>query len=390
MIAFGIDLFFEKEWKRFRGERLGILCNQASVDHKLRHIRELALDPKKKLKVGCFLGPQQGIYGEKQDNMIESEDFTDPISHLPIYSLYGKTRIPTPEMMKHFEVLIVDLQDIGSRVYTFMYTLANCMRKAKEFGKKVVVLDRPNPVGGIQIEGNCLDPAFSSFVGQFPICVRHGMTMGELATLFNQEYQIGCELEIIKLKGWQRNKDADQWKREWIPITPNVPNTQSVQLFSGSVFFEGTHLSEGRGTTRPFEYIGAPYIDADKLAKQMNGKRLPGVYFRANYFQPCYQKWSGEVCGGVQIHIIDKKRMNSFQTGLTLLKEIRDSYPDQFKWKSPPYEYEEKLMPIDLIAGTDRVRKLIDKGEDLSSFLKEVKEELTSFQKIRRHYLLYR
>ncbi len=390
MIQFGIDRFFEKEWKRFRNVRLGILCNPVSVDRNRRHIHELFLDPKKKLKVGCFLGPQHGIRGEKQDNMIESDDFTDPVSKLPVFSLYGKGRSPTPEMMNTLDVMIVDLQDIGSRVYTFMYTLANCMKVAKQTGKKIVVLDRPNPVGGIQVEGNCLEPEFSSFVGQFPICVRHGLTMGELALLFNDAFGIGCELEVIPVKGWKRNQDASFWKREWVPPSPNMPNLEAAYLFSGSVFFEGTEVSEGRGTTKPFEMIGAPYIDADKLAKQMNSQKISGIYYRAIYFQPCFQKWSGQVCGGVYLHITDKKKLNSYRAGLRLLKTIRDLYPNQFAWKKPPYEYEHERMPIDLIAGSEKVRKSIDAGDNLKSLFAIEQKDTKQFQKTRKDYLLYK
>lgn len=386
----GLDVFLKKEHRRFRKVRLGVLCNQASVNKSLTHISQLVLSKGLKLNVTCFLGPQHGIRGEKQDNMVESPDFTDPITGLPIFSLYAETRSPTPKMLDHFEVLIVDLQDIGTRIYTFMYTMENCMRAAKKEGKKVVILDRPNPINGKTTEGNVLNMAFSSFVGQQPMCTRHGMTMGELALLFNEEYGIGCDLEIIKLRGWKREQFADSWGQDFVPPSPNIPTLNSALVFPGCVHFEGTLVSEGRGTTKPFEWIGAPYIEADRLALVMNKKRMPGVFFRAIYFQPTYQKCKDQVCGGVQIHVTDRKKFNSFEAGVELLGAIAELYPAKLEWKKPPYEYEYSRMPIDLITGTDKLRRAIEEKKGITQFLEQSRKELALFRKTRAKYLLYK
>lgn len=385
----GLEVFLAKAHKKYAKLRLGVLCNQASLDGKLRHISETIVDKKLGLKVTCFFGPQHGIRGEKQDNMIESPDFNDARTGLPVYSLYAATREPLDNMLEKIDAFVVDLQDVGTRIYTFMYTLANCMRAAKRTGKKVIVLDRPNPIGGTQIEGNVLEKEYTSFVGQYPMCVRHGMTMGELAEFFNDHCGIGCDLEVIKIKGWKREWYADQWKRDWVPPSPNVPCLGSVVTFPGSVLFEGTNISEARGTTRPFEWIGAPYIQSDKVAAAMNAKKMPGVYFRPMYFQPTYQKWANEICGGVQIHILDRAKFNSFRAGIHLLDVIANTYPKQFAWKQPPYEYEHVRMPIDLIAGTARLRGAVDAGKGLAKFEADAVKELAAFKKVRAKYLLY-
>ena len=383
----GLDEFLKNQWKSYRGVRFGVLCNQASVSHKLIHIRDL-LAEKKGLEISAFLGPQHGIRGEKQDNMKESEDFIDPQFKIPVFSLYSHTRVPTAKMMEAFDVLLIDLQDIGTRIYTFMYTMENCMREAKRFGKKVVVLDRPNPIGGVQTEGNVLDMNYQSFVGQLPLCTRHGMTMGELAILFNEAFGIGCDLQIIKLRGWKRKHLADHWERDWVPPSPNIPCLESALTFPGAVHFEGTNISEGRGTTKPFEWIGAPFVEPDLLAKRMNEKKLKGFYFRPIYFQPTFQKHQDQVCGGVHIHFTDKKKHNAFEMGVHLLGALWELYPEKCQWKKPPYEYVEDKLPIDVIAGTDNFRKAVESGK-VSEFLEKANEELTAFRKLRKEYLLY-
>lgn len=389
MIESGLEVFIKKDYKRFQKLKLGVLCNQASVDQRLRHISQLVLEKKLKLNIGCFLGPQHGIRGEKQDNMIESPDFNDPHSGLPVFSLYGDTRIPTQKMLDELEAFVIDLQDIGTRIYTFMYTMENCMRAAKNNGKKVIVLDRPNPIGGLQTEGNVLDLKFKSFVGQMPLCTRHGMTMGELAVLFNDEFGIGCDLEVIKCKGWKRAQYADSWKRDWVPPSPNIPVLEAAVVFPGGVHFEGTTVSEGRGTTKPFEQVGAPYIDADKLAAHLNSKKLRGVYFRAIFFQPTYQKCRDQVCGGVQIHVLDREKFNAFEAGIELLGAIGEMYPDKLEWKKPPYEYDHVNNPLDLITGTDQLRLGIERGQGVKKFLEDSKKQLAQFRKVRSKYLLY-
>lgn len=388
-IETGLDLFLKKEHTRFRKERIGFLGNQASVDHSLRHASELILEKKLKLNVTCFMGPQHGIRGEKQDNMIESDDFIDSKTNIPCYSLYGSSRKPSSKILSTLDVLVIDLQDIGCRIYTFMYTMLYCMEAAKAHGKKVIILDRPNPIGGSQVEGNFLDMKFSSFVGLFPMSTRHGMTMGELALMFNEELNIHCDLEIIKIKGWKRKLFSEGWGRQWVPPSPNIPVAEAAHTFPGIVHFEGTNISEGRGTTMPFLYVGAPFINADKLAEKMNQLKLSGVYFRPIYFQPTFHKGKDQVLGGVHIHVLDRVKFNSFEAGLHLLAIIAQLYPKLFQWKQPPYEYETEKMPIDLIAGTDEIRKLIDTQSPIKNFLERSREDVATFKKTRANYLLY-
>lgn len=390
MLDFGIETFFKSSYKNFRKARIGVLCNQASNTKDLRHISQVITDKRYRLDITCFIGPQHGIRGEKQDNMVESDDFIDPISGLPVFSLYGASRVPTPAILDKVDTFLIDLQDIGTRIYTFMYTMANCMRAAASTGKKVVILDRPNPIGGLQIEGNVLEEGFTSFVGQFPICVRHGLTMGELALLFNDAFGIKCDLEVIKLKGWSRKTYADEWGRDWVPPSPNIPTLNSAIVFPGMVLFEGTNVSEGRGTTKPFEYIGAPYIYPDKLANEMNSLKIPGVYFRAIYFQPTYQKWKDQVCGGVQVHVTNRKQFNAYYAGICLLEKIAHMYPNDFQWKQPPYEYEYEKMPIDLIVGSSVVRFSIEGKKSLAAFHQYEKDQLREFGKLAKEYHLYK
>jgi uncharacterized protein YbbC (DUF1343 family) len=385
----GLEVFLQKDHLKYRKLRLGVLCNQASVDPKLRHISQLVSEKKLKLEITCFIGPQHGIRGEKQDNMIESDDFIDTASGLPVFSLYGVTREPTASMLEKLDAFVIDLQDIGTRIYTFMYTMANCMRAASRAGKKVIVLDRPNPIGAVQVEGNMLEEGYTSFVGQFPMATRHGMTLGELATLFNDAYGIQCDLEIVRMKGFKRESYPESWKRDWVPPSPNIPNPTSALIFPGMVHFEGTNVSEGRGTTKPFEFIGAPFIQSDRLAALMNGKKLPGAYFRAIYFQPTYQKCAGQVCGGVQLHVTDRKKLNAFKAGIHLLHAIAELYPNDFAWKQPPYEYEHDRMPIDLIAGTPALREACEGKIPLAQFEKLAAEGTARWKKLRQKYLLY-
>lgn len=367
--------------------RLGLLCNQASVSRSLSHASDLLAQKKLKLDLKLFFGPQHGIRGEKQDNMVESDDFIDSRTRLPIVSLYSKTREPRAEQLKLIDCLLVDLQDVGCRIYTFMYTMANCMRIAKATGCKVVVLDRPNPIGGIAVDGNVLEPAFASFVGQYPIVTQHGMTLGELAKLFNGVFGIGCDLEVIGVNGWKRERQADTWDRDWIPPSPNIPTLAAARLFPATVLFEGTNISEGRGTTKPFEWIGAPFIDPDRLSAHMNQHKLSGVFFRPVYFQPTYQKQKDRVCGGVQLHITDPKKFKPVRTGNELLYAVRALYGDKLQWKQPPYEYELEKLPIDLIAGTDQLRLAVDAQKGLRAFHDRVNADVSAFGRMRKRVL---
>jgi uncharacterized protein YbbC (DUF1343 family) len=284
---------------------------------------------------------------------------------------------------------VVDLQDVGTRVYTYIYTMANCMRAAARHGVPVIVCDRPNPVAGEEVEGSRLDPACTSFVGQFPIPLRHGMTIGELARLFNDEFGIHCSLDVIPLAGWRRSMYFDETGLPWVMPSPNIPTLDTAIVYPGAVLFEGTKLSEGRGTTRPFELIGAPWIDGERLAEAMNARGLPGAHFRAVYFEPTFQKHAKQTCGGCQVHVLDRQRFRPVRTAVELVAEFRRQAPDRFAWREPPYEYEHDKEPIDILFGSDRLRKTIDGGDQVGALVASWKAEEEAFRRIREKYLLY-
>ena len=331
---------------------MGALIHPASVSSRLEHAsRILERHSGDLFQLAAFFGPQHGFLGQTQDNMVEWKGYEHPRLHIPVYSLYGDHREPTPEMLEGLDVLLVDLQDAGSRYYTFIWTLYLSMRACEKCGVAVVVLDRPNPLNGITTEGPMLNPNYKSFVGMHPLPVRHGCTIGELAEQFREEAFPDCELFVLSMKDWDRQMWFDQTGLRWVMPSPNMPTLETAAVYPGMCLFEGTNLSEGRGTTRPFEIFGAPFIDAEKICSELNNLNLPGVFFRENYFQPTFNKFAGQLCGGAQIHVIDRKVFRPFQTGLEILRTIRRLYGDQFAWKQPPYEYEMEKFPIEILLG---------------------------------------
>ena len=388
VVALGIDRLLEIDRRLIAGRRVGLVCNPASVDGSLRHSSDrLAQDSD--LTLAALFGPQHGFRSDLQDNMIETPHARDARRAVPVYSLYSETREPTTEMLRDLDVLVVDLQDVGTRVYTYVYTMANCMRAAARHGVQVVVCDRPNPVGGDEIEGTRLEPAFSSFVGQFPIPLRHGMTIGELARLFNDEFAINCALDVIPLSGWHRSMYYDETGVPWVMPSPNLPTLDSAIVYPGAVLFEGTKLSEGRGTTRPFELIGAPWIDGERLAAAMNARRLPGVHFRAAFFEPTFQKHARQTCGGCQIHVLDRRIFRPVRTAVELIAEFRKQDSNRFAWREPPYEYEHEKQPIDILFGSDRLRTVVDTESDVRAFVESWKTDEDDFRRSRQKYLIY-
>jgi len=387
-VQLGVERLLEGERGLLTGQRVGLICNQASVDHHYVHAADL-LYQHSQIDLRALFGPQHGIRGDVQDNMIETAHVTDRKTGLPIYSLYSETREPTDEMLADVDVLVFDMQDVGCRIYTFVYTLANCMRAARRLGKRVVVCDRPNPISGNAVSGNLLEPEYASFVGQFPLPTRHGMTVGELALMFNEHFNIGCELEVVAMKGWSRELWHDDTDAPWVLPSPNMPTLDSATVFPGTVHFEGTQLSEGRGTTRPFELVGAPYIDADEYADALNRIGLPGVYFRSCVFQPTFQKHGGVSCGGVQIHVLDREVFEPVQSGLAMVKFAYDMYPTDFRWKNPPYEYVFDKNPFDVICGTNRIREALEQGTTLNTIVDNWQKPLEVFREVRSQYLLY-
>src|SRR3954469_11226289 len=292
-VTLGTDLLLGSA--RLRGARVGIVCNHASVGHGYAHIVDrLAAD--EGVRLSAIFGPQHGFRSDVQDNMIETPHRDDPSRRVPVYSLYSETREPTAEMLNGLDLLVIDLQDIGARIYTYIYTMANCLRAGARHGVPVIICDRPNPINGVDVEGALLEPGFESFVGQFPIPMRHGMTMGELARLFNEQFRLGATVEVVKMEGWTREMYADATGLPWVMPSPNMPTLDTAIVYPGTVLFEGTMLSEGRGTTRPFELVGAPWIDAERFAREMNALKLAGVCFRPAVFEPTFQKHAKQPC----------------------------------------------------------------------------------------------
>jgi uncharacterized protein YbbC (DUF1343 family) len=384
----GLEKLLGEREDLLRGARVGLVCNQSSVDHGLRHAADL-LHEQSGIKLTALFGPQHGIRGDVQDNMVESKHAFDRQTGLPIYSLYSETREPTEEMLKDVDVIVFDMQDVGCRIYTFVYTLANCMRAAKQFGKRVVVCDRPNPINGEMVAGTVLEEEFASFVGQFPLATRHGMTVCELARMFNEYYGIGCELELVPMEGWSRELWLDETDAPWVIPSPNMPTLDSATVFPGTVHIEGTQMSEGRGTTRPFELIGAPYIEAEEYAKALSRIGFAGVYFRACGFQPTFQKHAGRTCVGVQIHVTNRNALEPVIVGVAAVKVAYDLYTEHFRWKEPPYEYVYDKNPFDVIAGTNKLREAIEQGDSIESIEASWASGLEKFKTEREQYLLY-
>jgi uncharacterized protein YbbC (DUF1343 family) len=384
----GIERLLSEKASLLKGARVGLVCNQASVDHQLRHVADLFYEAKD-FKLTALFGPQHGIRGDVQDNMVETSHGVDRTTGLPVYSLYSETREPTEEMLEDLDVLVFDMQDVGCRIYTFIYTLANCMRAAKKYGKRVIACDRPNPINGESVKGNILEAEFASFVGQFPIPTRHGMTVCELARMFNEHFGIGCNLEVVPMQGWSRELWLDETDAPWVLPSPNMPTLDSATVFPGTVHVEGTQLSEGRGTTRPFEFVGAPYIVAEEYASRLLQMGFAGVYFRSCGFQPTFQKHAGQTCGGVQIHVTDRSVFDPVMVGVGLIKVAHDLYTGEFRWKEPPYEYVYDKNPFDVISGTDKLRGLIERGRSMEEIERLLSEGAEKFRQEREPFLLY-
>ena len=368
------------------GARLGMIVHPASVASDLAFAADAARNAG--LDVRALFGPQHGARGEKQDNMIESAPYMDPATGLPVHSLYGDVRRPTPEMLSGLDVVLFDLQDVGVRVYTFVWTMALAMEACGEAGVRFVVLDRPNPVGATR-EGPVLRPGFESFVGLHPIPLRHGLTCGELARWLCAERGVACELSVLPCRGWRSETTWRDTGLPWVMPSPNLPTVASCVVYPGMVLLEGTNLSEGRGTTRPFELFGAPWLDPDALVKRLRAANLPGVVFRPCHFEPTFQKHAGKLCGGAQLHVTDPSAFAPVRTAVEVLAAARALAPDRFEWRAPPYEYEHNLPPIDILWGHDGLRTGLEAGASAGEIMKEAERELDDFDASVAPCLLY-
>jgi uncharacterized protein YbbC (DUF1343 family) len=387
MVKTGLNVFFEKRKTLLSGKKIALVANPSAIDSTFRFILDLFLT-EKSWEIAALWGPEHGLRAELQDQDW-SESFKDPKTGLPVYSLYGKHLKPTEEMMNEIDAVVFDIQDVGSRYYTFIYTLSYVMEACFEHNKEIVVLDRPNPINGIDVEGPVLESGYESFVGRYPISIRHGMTVGELAVYFHDELKIHCRTEVIQLEGWSRGSFFEETGLHWVMPSPNMPTVDAAIVYPGMCLFEATNVSEGRGTTRPFEIFGAPWIDPEKFCSAINVFELPGVHFRPLYFQPTFNKFQKEVCGGAQMHVTDRKTFRPVRTALCLLFVLLRDYRNDFRWKDPPYEFVTDRLPIDILWGNCWIREDLEKGVLPDEIEQKWQAGLAAFKKIREKYLLY-
>jgi uncharacterized protein YbbC (DUF1343 family) len=384
-LKLGTDVLFDTQV--LKGRTIGLVSNPSSIDADFCHVVDRA--ERGGVRIGALFGPQHGFRSDVQDNMVESPHRVDGRRQIPVYSLYSETREPTADMLDGLDALVIDLQDVGTRIYTYIYTMANCLVAAARHGLPVVVCDRPNPIGGLQVEGPMLERGFESFVGQYPIPMRHGMTIGELARLFNEHFEIGAKLEVVAMRGWRRDQYFDQTGLSWVLPSPNLPTLEGAIVYPGTVLFEGTNVSEGRGTTRPFELVGAPWVAAEWFADGLNARGLPGVHFRPAVFEPTFNKHAGRACGGCQVHVTNRASFEPVATGVALIEAFRQAGPDEFAWRQPPYEYETVRPPIDILYGSARLRETVDRGEQAAVLSAGWPAEVELFLEVRRSFLLY-
>jgi uncharacterized protein YbbC (DUF1343 family) len=369
-LSLGSDVLFDRDL--LGGRTIGLVCNPASVDARFRHV--VARAEAAGVRVGAIFGPQHGFRSDLQENMIESAHGHDRRRDIPVHSLYSDTREPTAAMLQGLDALVIDLQDVGTRIYTYIYTMANCLEAAARHGVPVIVCDRPNPIGGTAVEGPMLYPGFESFVGQYAIPMRHGMTIGELARLFNGHFGIGAKLEVMAMQGWSRGDFFDASGLPWVLPSPNIPTLDTAFVYPGTVLLEGTNVSEGRGTTKPFELVGAPWIDPERFAADL---------------EPTFHKHANTPCGGCQIHLTDRETFRPVETGVALVEAFRAASIDGFAWRPPPYEYEYTLEPIDILYGSANLREQLAAGRTAREIAAAWPDEVAPFLELRASVLLY-
>lgn len=386
-VRLGCEVLFDRLPTWFRTKRIGLLANQASVDGNFRHIGALIRVAGGNLC--CLFSPQHGFDAEKQANMQESSDGWNDDLKIPIFSLYGAIRQPNSEMLEQIDVLIVDLQDVGSRVYTYGITMGLCLEMAAKAGIKVVILDRPNPIGGVLIEGNLLHEEYRSFVGRYRVPMRHGLTLGEMARLIVQEARLDCDLSVVVMQGWQRSYLFSNTALPWVYPSPNMPTWETALTYPGMVLLEGTNISEGRGTSLPFQLFGAPFLRQSDLLTKLKMHDLEGVVLRPVAFEPVFDKWQGTVCFGFQIHVTDHNRFQPYRLSLAMLQTLYQTHHQEFRWLPPPYEYEAEKPPIDIILGMGGLRQQLEAGVNISELETSWQGDLNMYWEQCRSLLLY-
>jgi uncharacterized protein YbbC (DUF1343 family) len=389
----GLARVLDGEVAVLRGKRLGLLVNPTAVDAGLRHIVD-ALHGASDVTLKCLFGPEHGVRGDAQD-MASVDTARDSVTGLPMHSLYGAgedSLRPRPAMLAGLDAVVFDIQDVGSRYYTFVWTLLHMMEACALAGVEVIVFDRPNPIGGADVEGGEILPAYRSFVGRVSLPNRHGLTVGEIARMVNDTEQIGCRLEVVSMTGWRRGYDHDATNLPWVMPSPNMPTVDTAFVYPGMCLFEGTELSEGRGTTRPFEVCGAPYVsfaEAHALVDQLHRLDLPGVRFRPIVFTPMFQKFARKRCGGVALHVLSRRDFLPYLTGVAIIRAFRHMFPREFRWRTREYEFVSSVPAIDLLAGGPALREGIDAGLSIEALAATWRPAETAFHKTREKWLLY-
>jgi len=379
----GVDVLLDDPSTIMGDARVGLITNPTGVTLGLYSTLD-AFHEHPRIDLTIVFGPEHGARGDAQD-ALPVESRVDEATGISVYSLYGEVRKPTAEMLEGVDLLVFDIQDVGARFYTYISTLTYALEAAEKHGKRIVVLDRPNPINGVAVEGNIPEPGFESFVGLHPVPMRHGFTIGELALLANEG--IGAELRVVPMEGWSRGMWFDETGLPWVQPSPNIPTIETATVYPGTCLFEGINVSEGRGTTRPFEYIGAPWIDARGWAPALNVLGLEGAVFRPCHFTPTFDKYRGELCGGVQLHVTDWDAFKPVETGLHMLATCIDLWPDKCQWRTTT---ESNLLHFDILVGTDKVRNALTEGGSVEDIVGGWKGDLDSFMERREDFLLYR
>jgi len=386
----GLDVWEQEQFRAVRGLRVGAIVNPTSVDGRFRHVADL-LDSAPGVTLAALFGPEHGVRGEVQ--YMEAVDETrDPRTGVPMYSLYGSTvdsLRPRPEWLDGLDAVVFDIQDVGARYYTYVYTMALAMEACAKAGVRFVVLDRPNPLGGERVEGNLVEPGFRSFVGLYPLPNRHGMTVGELARLLNAEERFGCDLAVVPCLGWSRKMRWADTGLAFVPPSPNMPTPDTAQVYPGMCLLEGTNLSEGRGTCRPFEQFGAPYLDAADIVSALERHRLPGLALRPVHFVPTWDKHRGAGCSGAFLHVTDPEVFASVRTGLAVVAEALKSGGREFQWRAEAYEFVTDVPAFDLLCGSARVRVAMEQGAEFEDVAALLDGAEAAFLERRRPHLLY-
>lgn len=389
MVKTGLESFLSKIPEPLKGKRIGVLCHAASISRDFSHVTDLFYDVKE-FRLTAIFGPQHGLHGQTQDNMIEWQSELHPVYKIPLFSLYGEHRKPTPKMLSEIDALVIDMQDTGTRIYTYIWTVKHCLEACGEAGIPVWLLDRPNPIAKLPFDGPVLKEDFFTFVGGASIPLCHRMTMGEMTLWIREKYYPDCELHIIKMENWKRSFLFSDTGLPWVLPSPNMPTLQAAIVYPGTVLIEALNLSEGRGTTLPFELFGAPFVNSEALKKNLINRKIPGCAFRVHNYIPTFHKFHGELCNGMQIHVTDTGIFKPVETAVEIFDAIIEtSLPGALRFIDPPYEYEYKLMPFDILSGDSGIRETLLKRKDIKTEKERWEAEIQVFRSEFNEFAMY-